>query len=179
LFKTFQSVLFSVFWLFKNSVRQMLKIVTRMQRARISRMPHSSRVVHFQTLTKRTMSSTPDALVLLVPPKEFPVAPSQFQSSLNAQAMWSSTRAKSDKALETRLFYQEIGPTLSFVALGKEQSNENARREAARKAVATGVKAARNAGARTIGIVSDKISAHDAGKLYFLASDRADVLTFP
>jgi hypothetical protein len=148
----------------------MLEIVTHMQRARIP-------VVLFQTLTRRNMSSTPDALVLLVPPKEFPVAPNQFQSSLNARALWSSTRAKSDKALETRLFHQETGPTLSFVALGKEEPNENARREAARKAVATGVKAARDAGARTIGIVSDKISAHDAGKQCFLAPARADVLT--
>jgi cytosol aminopeptidase len=134
-------------------------------------MPHTTfAVVPFQTSsTKRNMSSTLDALVLLVPPKEFPVVPSHFSSSLNAQALWSSTRAKYDKALETRLFHQETGPTLSFVALGKEGSNENARREAARKAVATGVKAARNAGARTIGIVSDKISAHDAGKGCFLA----------
>lgn len=140
-------------------------------------MPHIPAIL-FQTSTKRNMSSTLDALVLLVPPKEFPAVPGQFQSSLNAhEALWSSSRAKSDKALEARLFHQEKGPALSFVALGKEVPNENARREAARKAVATGVKAARDAGARTIGIVSDKISAHDAGGRHLLVPDRADVLT--
>jgi hypothetical protein len=122
----------------------------RIQRARIS--------------TKRNMSTVPDALVLPVFQKEFPVVPSQFQSSLNPQALWESTRAKQHQALETRLFHQETGPSLSLVALGKDGTNENARREAARKAVATGVKAAQGAGARTIGIVSDKISAHDAGE---------------
>lgn len=111
----------------------------------------------------RQMSSTPDAIVLPVFPNESPVVSENFKSSLNIAALWESTRAKTDKALEKRIFHQD-GPTLALVAVGKEGTNENAKREASRKAIATGVKAARDAGARTIGIVSDKILAHDAGK---------------
>jgi len=147
----------------------MLRSIVCVQRARISTTTF---------LTRKMSSSTPDALVLPVFSNEFPVVPGQFQSSLNAQALWTSTHAKSDKALERRLFHQETGPSLSLVALGKGGTNENARREAARRAIATGVKAARDAGARTIGVVSDKISAHDAGEWHLPRVDRADILIF-
>ena len=104
-----------------------------------------------------------DAIVLPVFPKQFSALPEQFKSSLNIPALWESTRASKDKALEKRLFHQQ-GPTLSLVAIGKEGNNENAKREASRKAIATGVKAARDAGARKIGIVSENILEHDAGE---------------
>lgn len=108
---------------------------------------------------------TPDALVLPVFPKRFSECPARIGSSLDLPSLWSKTRAKADKALETRIFHQENGPSLSLVALGKDADakNVNKQREAARKAIATGVKCAREAGAQSIAVVADQTSDHDAG----------------
>ncbi|KAG8832721.1 hypothetical protein FRC17_000817 [Serendipita sp. 399] len=112
------------------------------------------------------MSSTKsnyDALVLpVLPSGEITEVPSGYPSSLNVASIWSATNAKSTKALEKRILHQESGPTLSLVALGKGATSQNATREAARRAVGDAVKAARDAGARSIGVVSDKILDHDA-----------------
>jgi hypothetical protein len=117
-----------------------------------------------------TSTLAPDALVLPVfPSNEFSNIPSKFASSINVPALWSASNAKASKALETRVFHQENGPTLALVALGKDAETVNARREAARKAVATGVKAAKDAGARSIAVASDKIGDHDAGKFVVIA----------
>jgi hypothetical protein len=116
----------------------------------------------------------PDALVLPVfTNNEFSNIPSKFASRINAPALWAATNANASKALETRVFHQENGPTLALVALGKDALTVNAKREAARKAVATGVKAAKDAGARSIAVASDKIRDHDAGKLVVVAFCRS------
>jgi hypothetical protein len=129
--------------------------------------------------TRRFASTmSPDAIVLPVfPNNEFSKVPSKIASSINAPALWTATNANASKTLETRVFHQENGPTLSLVALGKDALTVNAKREAARKAVATGVKAARDAGARSIAVVSDKIGDHDAGKVVVVAF--IDHLTSP
>ncbi|KAG8804048.1 hypothetical protein FRC19_000165 [Serendipita sp. 401] len=112
------------------------------------------------------MSSTKsgfDALVLPVLPNgEITQLPSAYPSSLNISSVWTATNAKSTKALEKRIIHQENGPTLSLVALGKGSTSQNATREATRRAVGDAVKAAKDAGARSIGIVADNISDHDA-----------------
>lgn len=126
-------------------------------------------------------AATPDALVLpVLPNNEIPDIPANIASSINAPSLWSASNTKSSKALETRVFHQErnSGPTLSLVALGKDATSANAKREAARKAVATGVKAARDAGARSIGVVSDKISDHDSGEPVCLCQYSPDLLTY-
>lgn len=111
------------------------------------------------------MSSTHDALVLPVLHNQFSEVPTKYTCSLDTSSLWTATNAKATKALDTRVFHQQNGPTLSLVSLGKNTPTENSKREAARKAVATGVKAARDAGARSIGVVADKVSDHDAGML--------------
>lgn len=118
---------------------------------------------------RKMSSSIPDAIVLPVFQKEFSPVPEQFKREVDPSVLWKSTRAKTEKALEKRIFHQD-GPTLALVAVGKEGSNENARREAARKAIATGVKAARDAGARSIGVVSHNILTHDAAVASKLAA---------
>jgi hypothetical protein len=130
------------------------------------------------SIRRFTKIMSPDALVLPVfPNDEFSQVPSKFASSINAPVLWTATNANASKALETRVFHQENGPTLSLVALGKDAKTVNAKREAARKAVATGVKAARDAGARSIAVVSDQIGDHDAGKIIFVIF--VDHLTSP
>lgn len=110
-------------------------------------------------------SNIPEALVLSVGPKDVPKVPPSCSTTLDVGSLWVSSRAKSDKALETRVFHQQNGPTVTLVATGKEVSSENARREQIRKAYATGVKATRDAGAQSIGIVASATQDHDAGSL--------------
>lgn len=115
--------------------------------------------------TARSMTSKASIDAVVVPVLsngDISPLPPSLAGSVNAAAIWASTNAKASKAQETRVILQENAPTLSLVALGKDSNNENAKREAARRAVATGLKAARDAGARSIGIVTDKISEHDA-----------------
>ncbi|PVG04621.1 putative cytosol aminopeptidase [Serendipita vermifera] len=108
------------------------------------------------------MSATCDALVLPVLATEFTDVPPSYKSSVNLPTLWSKTHGKTTKAMETRVFHQEDGPMLSVVSLGKDATTPNAAREAGRKAIATGVKAARDSGARSIGIVTGKLEEHDA-----------------
>lgn len=138
---------------------------------RIQQLAHGRQIRFLSlSLTRSSMASSttpaPDALVLPVFPKGFSECPARLGSSLNLPSLWSNTRAKSDKALETRVFHQENGPTVSLVALGKDtdSNNVNKNREASRKGIATGVKAARDAGAQSIAVVADKILEHDAGQ---------------
>ncbi|CAG7847704.1 Probable cytosol aminopeptidase {ECO:0000255/HAMAP-Rule:MF_00181} {ECO:0000255/HAMAP-Rule:MF_00181}; AltName: Full=Leucine aminopeptidase {ECO:0000255/HAMAP-Rule:MF_00181}; Short=LAP {ECO:0000255/HAMAP-Rule:MF_00181}; {ECO:0000255/HAMAP-Rule:MF_00181}; AltName: Full=Leucyl aminopeptidase {ECO:0000255/HAMAP-Rule:MF_00181} [Serendipita indica DSM 11827] len=115
--------------------------------------------------TARSMTSKASIDAVVVPVLsngDISPLPPSLAGSVSAAAIWASTNAKASKAQETRVILQENAPTLSLVALGKDSNNENAKREAARRAVATGLKAARDAGARSIGIVTDKISEHDA-----------------
>jgi hypothetical protein len=158
-------------FLYRFYILARLMLRTSIASARIQQVTLRSHHIRFISLSLTRSSitpsatSTPDALVLPVFPKRVSECPPNFASSLNLPSLWSNTRAKADKALETRVFHQENGPTISLVALGKESDdkNVNKRREASRKAIATGVKAARDAGARSIGVVTNQILEHDAG----------------
>ncbi|CAG8615726.1 13128_t:CDS:2 [Acaulospora colombiana] len=142
---------------------------------RISRLAYPRSTLNYSRILirkKATMSATCDALVLPVFATEFTEAPTSYKSSVNLSNLWSKTHGKTTKALETRVFHQESGPMLSVVSLGKDAGTPNAVREAGRKAIATGVKAARDSGARSIGIVTGKLEEHDAGELdSFLRQD--------
>jgi hypothetical protein len=133
---------------------------------RISRLAYPRSTLNYNRIISRkktTMSATCDALILPVFSTEFTEVPPSYKSSLNPATLWSKTHGKTTKALETRVFHQENGPMLSLVSLGKDGSTPNAVREAGRKAIATGVKAARESGARSIGVVPGKLEEHDAG----------------
>lgn len=117
--------------------------------------------------------STPAAYVL-------PVLPTTFTSAnlggaapaLEIGALWSSSNPKPDKALESRVFWNQ-GKIVAAVQVSPKDTAKGgeARREAFRKAVATGVgKAKESLG--TAGTVEAQIGvvvecpddAHDAGE---------------
>ena len=116
--------------------------------------------------------STPAAYVL-------PVLPTTFTSTnlgsssptLEIGALWASSNPKLDKALESRVFWNNGKLVAAVLVAPKDVAKGgNERREAFRKAVATGVKKAReNLGTAgttetQIGVVVEyPEDAHDAG----------------
>ncbi len=116
--------------------------------------------------------STPAAYVLPVLPTTFSCANLGGASpALEIGALWSSSNPKPDKALESRIFWNNgrlvaaVQVTPKDVAKGGDQ-----RREAFRKAVAIGVKKAKES-LGTAGVTETQIGvvvehpedAHDAG----------------
>jgi hypothetical protein len=116
--------------------------------------------------------STPAAYVLPVLPTTFTSANLGGASpALEIGALWSSSNPKPDKALESRVFWNN-GKLVAAVQVSPKDAAKggNERREAFRKAVATGVKKARESLGTTgtaetqIGVVIEcPEDAHDAG----------------
>ena len=117
--------------------------------------------------------STPSAYVL-------PVLPTTFTSAnlgdaspvLEIGALWSSSNPKPDKALESRVFWNQ-GTLVAAVQVSPKLTTKGGdeRREAFRKAVATGVKKVKESlgtagttGAQIGVVVECPEDAHDAGE---------------
>ena len=117
--------------------------------------------------------SAPAAYVLPVLPTTFTSASLNSASpALDIGALWSSSNPKPDKALESRVFWNH-GKLVAAVQVAPKEVAKGGddRREALRKAVATGVKKAKDslgtAGTTEaqIGVVVEHPEdAHDAGE---------------
>jgi len=117
--------------------------------------------------------STPAAYVLPVLPTTFTSANLGGASpALEIGALWASSNPKPDKALESRVFWNQGKLVAAVQVSTKDTANgSDGRREAFRKAVATGVKKAKES-LGTAGTTETQIGvvvecpedAHDAGQ---------------
>ena len=116
-----------------------------------------------RALTRRTMSTlkttpAPDAYLLF---------PTSTHPQLAPDKLWATARPK-NKTGEAKIFYNQIhgqpDVLTGLVSLGEgfDAKPENGRREAVRRAVGSGVKQLRDAGATAVAI-DDSVDPHAAG----------------
>lgn len=127
----------------------------------------SSRFTAISSITKAhylrnlsSMTSTVDSLLVPIDPSSISVPQNV---PVDVKSLWASARTDNAKPNTTRTFYEKE-QIVSVVSLGSQLSKKStdARNEALRAAVGTGVKGLLEAGAKHIGVASTQ-NEHVAG----------------
>lgn len=120
-----------------------------------------------------SMSSTADSLLVPIDPTSISVSQ---EVPVDVKTLWTSARTENAKPNTTRTFYEK-DQIVSVVSLGTQLSKKttDARNEALRAAVGTGIKSLLDAGAKHIGIAATE-NEHVAGmsSLHVLYSSDSD-----